>query len=36
MISQPAIGTKEDDSFVAVGGETFDGMAMEIDRGSFI
>jgi len=36
MISLPTIGTKEDESFVAVGGESFDGMAMEAGRGSFI
>ena len=36
MISLPAIGTKEDESFVAVGGESFDGMAMEVGRGLFI
>jgi len=35
MISQPSIGTKEDERFVAVGGESFDGMAMEVGRGSF-
>jgi len=36
MISLLAIGTKEDESFVVVGGESFDGMAMEVGRGSFI
>ena len=29
MISLPAIGTKEDESFVTIRGESFDGMAME-------
>ena len=36
MICLSAMGTKEDEIFVAVGGESFDGMAMEIGRGSFI
>jgi hypothetical protein len=30
------MGTREKKSFVAVGGESFHGMAMETDRGSFI
>ena len=29
MISLPAIGTKEDESFVTIRGESFNGMAME-------
>jgi len=36
MISVPAIRTIEDESFVVVEGESFDGMAMEAGRGSFI
>jgi hypothetical protein len=31
-----AIGTREDESFTAVGEENFDTMAMEAGRGSFI
>jgi len=30
------MGTREKKSFVAIGGESFDGMAMETGRGSFI
>ena len=36
MICLSAMGTREDESFVAIGGEGFDGMAMEADKGSFI
>ena len=36
MICLSAMGTREKKSFVVVGGESFDGMAMETGRGSFI
>ena len=36
MICLSAMGTREKKSFVVVGGESFDGMAMEEGRGSFI
>jgi hypothetical protein len=35
MNSLPAIGTRQEESFAAVGGG-FDGVAMEVGRGSFI
>ena len=36
MICLLAMGTREKKSFAAIGRESFDGMAMEVGRGSFI
>ena len=36
MICLSAMGTRAEESFAAIGGESFDGMAMETGRGSFI
>jgi hypothetical protein len=36
MIYLSAMGTREEESFAAVGEECFDGMAIEVGRGLFI
>jgi hypothetical protein len=36
MICLSAMGTREEESFAAVGEECFDGMAIEAGRGLFI